>query len=144
MAGCSRLARGAIVVLLVLGLSACAPLAPEPDVPEAEPEPPPPPAVLALAERAEAQKDAGAHEAAAASLERALRMSPRNAELWHRLAEIRLLQGQWRAAESLAFRSLGLELSEALRRANWQLIAAARTGSGDDTGAREAEAQLAR
>ena len=47
-------------------------------------------------------------ERAAALLERALRIEPRNAQLWHRLAQVRLQQGQYHLAESLAQKSSAL------------------------------------
>ena len=97
------------------------------------------PAVVALAQRARDDRRAGRHEAAAASLERALRIEPRNAFLWHRLAALRLAAGQPAEAEQLAIRSNSLtrDLPE-LRRRNWRLIAQARAARGDQRGAIDA------
>lgn len=63
------------------------------------------PAVLALLSEATAQESSGDLEVAAAKLERALRIEPRNAVLWHHLAVIRLRQGQTQLAMSLAQKS---------------------------------------
>jgi Flp pilus assembly protein TadD len=61
--------------------------------------------VLALVEKAEAQRAAGDLDGAAATLERALRIERRNAHLWNRLAQVRLQQGQYDQARSLAAKS---------------------------------------
>jgi len=73
-------------------------------------------------------QEAQAHwERAAALLERALRIEPRNAQLWHRLAKIRLQQGHYSMAESLAQKSNSLARDdEALKRRNAELIEIAR------------------
>jgi len=47
-------------------------------------------------------------ERAAALLERALRIEPRSAQLWHRLAQVRLQQGQHQLAANLAQKSNAL------------------------------------
>ncbi len=138
--------RACVLFSMALVVTACAPLAPQP-APSADPDPvavpaPPPPAVVALMDRSDGQLDEGDHDAAAASLERALRLDPQNAELWHRLARVRFAQADWSAAETLAMRSIGLDVAGSLRRDNWQLIAAARRQAGDENGAREAEARL--
>ena len=82
----------------------------------ARPAPPPPPAyteaqttshpaVLALLAEATQQETGGDLEVAAAKLERALRIEPRNPVLWHHLAGVRLRQGQTQLAVSLAQKS---------------------------------------
>ena len=63
------------------------------------------PAVLALLSEATKQENSGDLEVAAAKLERALRIEPRNAVLWHHLAAVRLRQGQTQLAVSLAQKS---------------------------------------
>jgi Tfp pilus assembly protein PilF len=66
-------------------------------------------------------------ERAASLLERALRIEPRNARLWHRLAKIRLQQGRYIMAQSLAQKSMALAKKDAtLKRHNAELIDAAR------------------
>ena len=98
-------------------------------------------AVEVLVRRADDQRYAGDLDAAAASLERAVRIAPDDAMLWHRLADLRLAQGQHGMVSQLAAKSNALTRPEdgALRQANWQLIAQARRGMGDERGARDAE-----
>jgi len=137
---------------------AAAPVEPAPMAPE-EPQPAPPevtqptpaesipqvPAVVALLDSASRQEKAGRLESAAATLERALRVDPRNAVLWHRLARVRLAQRQWQAAASFAAKSNSLAPAGTdLPRRNWSLIAQAREQMGDKAGAISARANAAR
>ena len=62
-------------------------------------------AVIALLDRAQIDNEAGQREAAGASLERALRIEPRNPWLWLELAQLRLAQGQYAQAITLARKS---------------------------------------
>ncbi len=101
--------------------------------PEPLPEPParpPAPAndtVLALLSDAETLAEAGNLAAAAASLERALRIDPRNARLWNRLAHIRLKQGRYALAANLAAKSISLAAGDPeLLRDNRNIIGQAR------------------
>lgn len=97
-------------------------------------------AVLALLDRAETYRQAGDRENAAATLERALRIEPRNARLWNRLAAVRLDQGEAQQAEQLALKSNALAAGDAeLQARNWALIAEARWSLNDAQGARGAE-----
>ncbi|MEW5972726.1 MAG: tetratricopeptide repeat protein [Pseudomonadota bacterium] len=85
------------------------------------------PAVMALAKRADGEIRANDLAAAAATLERALRIEPNNAGLWSRLAEVRLRQGDNTQAEQLALKSNGLAAGNAaLKARNDQIIARAR------------------
>ena len=105
---------------------------------------PRPPAVIALLDSAGRQEQNGQLENAAATLERAVRVDPRNAMVWYRLARVRLAQGQWQAAANLAAKSNSLAGAEVeLQRRNWLLIAEARTRLGDSAGARAARARAA-
>jgi hypothetical protein len=124
-------------VLLLLGLllAGCATPPPAPPSPQEAPPPkevPAPPqaqttAVAALMESARSDTAAGRLANAAASLERALRIEPRNARLWHELAQVRLRQRDYAQAASLASRSNTLAGSDAeLRAANQRLIEEAR------------------
>lgn len=61
-----------------------------------------------LLAQADRQRAAGNLESAAASLERALRIEPRNAWLWHHLAKVRLDQGKYDLAANLAAKSNSL------------------------------------
>lgn len=79
--------------------------------------------VLALLSQAKRQEQAGQPERAAAVIERALRIDPKNAELWHRLALLRLQQGQYSLAASLAAKSNALAANNpSLQRKNDTLI----------------------
>lgn len=140
-------------VALVLVLSACASPAPQ----ETTPEPPPPvapapvpqqketTAVAGLMESARSESAAGNLASAAASLERAIRIEPRNPRLWHELARVRLKQGQHAQAESVAARSNSWAGEDrALRSENWRLIAESRRARGDTEGARAALEQASR
>ncbi|HRX71344.1 MAG TPA: tetratricopeptide repeat protein [Candidatus Competibacteraceae bacterium] len=138
---------------------------PEPEVPEVSlplapppqrPAPPPRPAelppaeitregnqaVVALLDSADKYVKSNQLDKAGAALERALRIEPRNAGIWHDLAQIRLHQGQYQQAETLASKSNNLAGgNRALQARNWKLISVARQASGNKSGAEEAEAQ---
>lgn len=97
-------------------------------------------AVVALLDRADQQYRGGELDASASSLERALRIEPRNPLLWHRLAKVRLEQGQPDQAVQMAAKSNSLAGGNSrLQASNWRLIATARQAQGDTTGARNAE-----
>ena len=105
-------------------------------------------AVLALLESARFDLDEGRFPSATASLERALRIEPRNPFLWQELAQAHLRQGNYQQAESFAARSNSWAGSDkSLLAANWQIIAESRAKRGDDAGAQaagERAAQLAK
>ncbi len=99
-------------------------------------------AVLALLQTADLQQADGQLAAAAASLERALRIEPQNPWTWYRLAAVRLDQGRLDQAEQLARRCDSLAGSDDLVRARaWGLIAQVRERRGDADGARAARQQ---
>ena len=96
-------------------------------------------AVRALDEQAGREAAEGRLTSAAATLERALRIEPRNPRLWQALARLRLTQGDADQAEQLAARAASFAGDDrVLRAANWRLIAAAREARGDAVGARQA------
>jgi cytochrome c-type biogenesis protein CcmH/NrfG len=96
--------------------------------------------VVALLETAEQQANAGDLEAASASLERAIRIDPRNAVLWYHLATVRLSQGDAQAAEQLAVKSNSLAPGNSVQQSrNWQLIARARRAQDNEKGAAVAD-----
>lgn len=111
-------------------------------VPAPVPAPPAPfenAAVASLVDGARADVAAGRLVNAAASLERALRIEPRNPRLWQELARVRLRQGDYAQAESVAARSSSWAGNDnRLRAENWRLIAQAREARGDAAGARAA------
>jgi tetratricopeptide (TPR) repeat protein len=98
-------------------------------------------AVQVLKERATDQQRQGDYAAATVSLERALRIAPNDAELWHQLADVRLDQQRYDLVAQLAAKSNSLAAPQdlALQRANWSMIARARESLGDTAGAREAQ-----
>lgn len=96
-------------------------------------------AVQVLQRRANDQLSAGDYTAAAASLERALRIAPRDAKLWNSLAHVRAAQKRYAQVEQLASKSNQLSNGNArLNAENWGLIADARRARGDRSGARQA------
>jgi predicted Zn-dependent protease len=123
--------RSAAVLLAVL--AGCATVEAPPPV--AEPEAPAPAApasenvaVAGLMDNARADVAANKLGSAAATLERALRIEPRNPRLWHELAQVRLRQGDYAQAESTAQRSNAWAGADAdLRAANQRIIDDARS-----------------
>ncbi|MGH8528662.1 MAG: tetratricopeptide repeat protein [Nevskiales bacterium] len=102
------------------------------------------PAVVALLDRADTESKAGKLDQAAASLERALNIEPRNPQLYRQLALLRLQQGQTEQAEGLAMKSNSVAGKDhTLQARNWRLIAEARRLRQDDFGAAEAERKAA-
>ena len=98
------------------------------------------PAVVALLQQAERQANDGDLESAAASLERAIRIDPRNAVLWYHLATVRLSQGEPMQAEQLASKSNSLAPGNyAQQSRNWLLIAQARRQLNNAAGTAAAE-----
>ena len=96
-------------------------------------------AVIALLDRAQRDKTAGQREAAGASLERALRIEPRNPWLWLELAQLRLAQGQYGQAITLARKSNSFAGKQhRVQAENWQVIGQARAAQGDSAGAEKA------
>jgi len=96
-------------------------------------------AVLALLDRARIDTGTGQREAAGSSLERALRIEPRNAWLWHELAQLRLAQGQYAQAISMANKSISFAGRERrLLSMNWRVIGNARVSQGNPSGAEQA------
>jgi Tfp pilus assembly protein PilF len=96
-------------------------------------------AISSLINDAKKHFEAGESEQAAALLERALRIDPRNPILWHNLAGVRLQQEDWSRAANLASKSNSFAAeSKWLRVRNWVVIALACEGMGDKNCAQEA------
>ena len=111
-----------ICLSVVLAIAACA--GPQ-DRAEA-PEPKVGRAAASLLAQADDRVQAGDWEQAAALLERALRIEPRNPWLWHHLATIRFKQGRFAQAVSLANKSSSLAPGDVLlQEKNRRLIEAA-------------------
>lgn len=102
------------------------------------------PPVLALARQAQQSRAAGQHEAALGQWQRALRIEPRNAFLWHEIASTHLSLQHAGQAESAAQKSTSLARGNLwLEAENWRLIASARRLLLDTTGAEAAMARAA-
>ncbi|MDO9270525.1 MAG: hypothetical protein Q7T96_15590 [Methylobacter sp.] len=100
------------------------------------------PVVGALVSAANQNSKAGDLDSAAASIERAIRIEPRNATLFYKLALLRLQQSKPRLAEDLAKKSALLASTDnALKKHCWLLIAHAREIQQDFAGAKEARAK---
>lgn len=97
------------------------------------------PAILALLADADNKTQAGDLESAVATIERALRITPRNALLIYKLASIRLQQEKPRLAEDLAKKAALLSgKNKSLKRKSWLLISEARSRQNNHYGAKEA------
>lgn len=95
--------------------------------------------IIALLEDADNFASKGQSEKAAATIERALRIEPRNALLWHHLAIVRLQQQQWQQAIAMARKSNALAANKPkLKSENWAVIAIAYERLGNKQKANEA------
>ena len=96
--------------------------------------------VVALISEAQRNINLGSLDIAAATVERALRLEPRNAHVMIKLAEIRIKQGKAVMAEQLAEKTLSLSQGKnILKKRCWLLIAKARHLQGNQQGAAQAE-----
>jgi tetratricopeptide (TPR) repeat protein len=110
------------------------------DQPQIRPSPQTSKAALALLAKARQAANEGQLSVAEAQLERALRIEPQNAVLWHYMAKLRLHQGQISQAAGLAAKSNSLDQGDPqLQADNWRIIAHARYQKGDKSGAQEAQ-----
>lgn len=95
--------------------------------------------VLALLTVAREQEGRGDLGSASASLERAMRIAPREPQVLYRLAQVRLAQGDAAQAEQLAQRGLSYAAGRPTLQAGlWDLVAQARERQGNVSGAAEA------
>jgi tetratricopeptide (TPR) repeat protein len=100
--------------------------------------------VVALLDRVDSAAATGNPAQAAAELERALRISPRDGELWLRLARVRMQQKQWQQAEAVALKCISLPESKAItKQAAWHVIGSAREARGDAAGSAVARRRAA-
>lgn len=103
------------------------------------------PAVASLVEAAGDQFRAGDYARAAATLERAIAIEPRNPWLWHRLAATRLAEGRLEQAAELASKSNALGSGiRRLEAGNWRLIGEVRRRQGNSAAAAAADARAAK
>ena len=97
------------------------------------------PVIQRLSRTARQQQQQGHASLAAATLERALRIAPRNAKLWQQLAQVRLEQQQWHLAENMAAKSNSFAGNDTqLQAENWKLIASANRAQGRTEAAQRA------
>lgn len=101
--------------------------------------------VLALLDNARQSARQGRLHNAESQLERALRIEPRNAVLWHYMAKLRLHQDRISEAAGLAARSNSLAgKNRKLKADNWRIIAHSRHQQGDIKGAKQAQKKVER
>ena len=102
-------------------------------------------AISDLLARAEQQQSRGQLQAAANTLERALRISPRNPLLWHQLAALRYQQGNLQQALQMAAKSNSFAGKDKhIQVKNWQVISHIKRQQGDQEGASAAQATLSK
>jgi hypothetical protein len=100
-------------------------------------------AVTALIRQARAARLAGNPDQAAAALERALRIEPRNYFVWSALGQTYLAQKNYAQAESVAQKSTVLARGNVwVELENWKTIASARQARGDAVGALQAQTRV--
>jgi hypothetical protein len=98
-----------------------------PPLPPARTAPPASAATQTLMTQSRAHQAAGNYEQAAASIERALRIEPRQPLLWLELGNIRLKEGDFAQAEGMGRKALSLSAGDAaLTAKSEQLIATAK------------------
>lgn len=102
------------------------------------------PAVIALLETARQDSSSGDLRTAQSRLERALRIAPRDPEVYIQLADVQRRQGQFLQAEQVALKGVSVASGQnsTLRRL-WNLIADIRQEGGNAAGAREARQKAA-
>jgi predicted Zn-dependent protease len=125
-------------------------------VPQDSPEPAPqPPAqsprstqpnneapTLALLQQSRRSADSGDLDGAIAYVERAIRLSPRDPELWLQLARLQLAAKRPGRAEQIAQKAVALSgRQHDLQRQGWLLVADAREAQGDADGAARIRAE---
>ena len=97
------------------------------------------PAVNALALAANQNSTSGNIESATTTIERAIRIEPRNATLYYKLALLKLKKSKPRLAEDLAKKAAILASNDTqLKKHSWLLVARAREVQGDLNGGKEA------
>ena len=90
------------------------------------------PAIVALLDDVDQYEHSGKPNEAAATLERALRIEPKNPLLWQRLGALHLRQGDWQQAIAMAKKSNFLAAdNKKLQLINWKIIEQASVEQGD-------------
>jgi tetratricopeptide (TPR) repeat protein len=94
--------------------------------------------IIVLLEDANRLFRQGQNTEAAAMIERALRIEPRNGLLWHHLSKVRFQQQQWKQAIAMAKKSnVLLKSNRNMKLENWALIATAYEKLGNNRKANE-------
>ncbi|MEM7258207.1 MAG: hypothetical protein AAF404_12565, partial [Pseudomonadota bacterium] len=104
------------------------------------------PQVARLWQESEIMRRGGELDAAQERLQKAIAITPDDAVLWSRAAEIELDQNSFLRAENYAAKSnfLATLADRQLRYRNWLIIKRAREGRGDLLGAREADLETSK
>lgn len=137
------------IIILTVGLSACGSYLKTADdkadtqdefSSQIQPDSSTSPAVLALIKKARANALAGEMDKSISDLERALRIEPANATVWHYMAKLFLQQENYNQAAGYAAKSTSLaRANKKLIIDNWRVIAHARYRLGDIQGAKKAQ-----
>ncbi|SEG80331.1 tetratricopeptide repeat protein [Marinobacterium lutimaris] len=102
-------------------------------------------AVVALLDTAQQETQNGDLRAAQNRLERALRIAPRDPQIYYQLADVQRRLGQFLQAEQVALKGVNVASGQAQQqRRLWSLIALIRSDAGDSAGAREAQQKASR
>lgn len=100
------------------------------------------PAVGSLVMAANEESQGGNLDSAVSSIERAIRIEPRNATLYYKLALLRLQQSKPRLAEDIARKAALLAVNDTnLKKHSWLLVAKAREQQSNPEGAKKAKAE---
>ncbi|MGQ0501518.1 MAG: tetratricopeptide repeat protein [Panacagrimonas sp.] len=100
-------------------------------------------AVLSLMRQSDEARAQGHLDLAAANLERAQRIEPRNYFVWSALARVYLEQEQYDQAVAVASRANALARGNVyVEVENWKIIGAARQAQGDSVGALQAQSRV--
>ncbi|WP_147537387.1 tetratricopeptide repeat protein [Cardiobacterium valvarum] len=100
-------------------------------------------AVSALLKKASGALGKGDLDGAAAFLENAQRLDPKNSKILYDIANIRYHQGRYKEAESMASRAVQSGGNNAMLKKSWSLISNSRNKLGDSQGAVQAATKAA-
>ncbi len=128
--------------IVISGCSVQDKLSTEPDLPESViivPSTETSKPVMSLIAKARDASRNGDIPQARADIERAIRIEPRNATLWHYLGKLSLQQTKYREAINYALKSNQLTSDKKLKSDNWRILAHAKYQLGDLKGAQAAQ-----
>ncbi len=102
-------------------------------------------AVVALLDSARQDTSSGDLRAAQNRLERALRIAPRDPQVYYQLADVQRRLGQFMQAEQVALKGVNVAGGQPVQlRRLWSLVALIRSEAGDSAGARQAQQEAGR